>query len=247
MSGKLELLFCKLTHLRVKLYLDPHLLTLVENTFSKCLGPLGFDFHNILVDIHKVLAFGSNIRSYKRNISDMKQMTGYNFEDLLQCALLVFNSLFLQLYETIIYDTIVALHSETWQFDDVLQKFASNTCPVFATMELAAETHRHVSHIQTRMSGSDRINTNVKKAFNTNTSKVHIVEHYTKQIVEYRTTDSYSTNIGKSEHKMTKDSYARTNRVNPEVEEEEEEEDVELAPSDVRYSIRQRGIPINLP
>ncbi|EJD00044.1 uncharacterized protein FOMMEDRAFT_112387 [Fomitiporia mediterranea MF3/22] len=331
----------RLTHPRVKLHLDPHSLTPVENAFSKRLGPLGFDFHDILVvdilhewevgvwktifthlvriintfkdrdrlnelnkRVREVPAFGSDIRSYKGNISDMKQMTGYNFEDLLQCALPVFDGLFPQPHETIIRiliyrtvnlhalcklrlhtdDTIAALHSETRRFGDALRKFASDTCPVFATTELAAETRRRVSRMakkrggndtqQTRTSGSDGINANVKKAFNANTSKVHAVGHYAKQIVEYGTTDSYSTNIGESEHKMTKDSYARTNGVNPEQQitrinqrqanlarisgrtmnendhpgvEEEEEEDVELAPGDVRYSIGQRGIPINLP
>ncbi|KAJ3524831.1 hypothetical protein NM688_g8496 [Phlebia brevispora] len=108
-----------------------------------------------------VPTFGRNtIRRFTSNTSDMKKLAARDFEDMLQVALLVFEGLLDEPYNTIILDVLFTLamwhalaklrihttstlnifRQATSELGSSLRRFASHVCPHFATRELPKET-----------------------------------------------------------------------------------------------------------
>ncbi|KAL5528007.1 hypothetical protein ACEPAF_7143 [Sanghuangporus sanghuang] len=184
--------------------------------------------------------FGESLRTYKGNLSEFNQMTGYNYKDVLQCALPIFDGLFDDLHESIVRSliyqtvtmhslsklrihidaTVAALHEEMQRFADSVRKFINETCKEFHTTELRSEIEKRLRRQarakMTRTSGdsTNSKSSGRKKKFNANTAKFHVIGDYPRSIVERGSTDSYSTANGESEHKFTRNMYLRTNRVN---------------------------------
>ncbi|KIJ09067.1 hypothetical protein PAXINDRAFT_17835 [Paxillus involutus ATCC 200175] len=107
-----------------------------------------------------VPTFGRDtIRRFQNNVSEMKQMAARNFEDLLQCAIPVFekliperhNSQVMQLLFYLCYwhglaklrmhtdETLDIMMMVTSKLSTRLCKFVAETCPVFSTKELRRE------------------------------------------------------------------------------------------------------------
>ncbi|KAF8835853.1 hypothetical protein BDN67DRAFT_992306 [Paxillus ammoniavirescens] len=212
-----------------------------KNAFSDRLGHLGFDFYLMLVvDLlhefelggdmlseldrryRQVPTFGRDtVRRFRRNVSEMKKMAARDFEDLLQCAILVFAGLFpgphhsqilklmfllghwhglakLQMHTD---ETLNILESITKNLGDELHKFVSETCPAFSAKEL-----RQSGGAVAQAQGNNRC----QKVLNLRTYKLHALGDYAAQIKQYRTTDSYSTQPGELEHRTSKSRFKRT-------------------------------------
>lgn len=104
--------------------------------------------------------FGRTIRSIITNPSEMKKLAARDFEDLLQCAIPVFDGLMEDGHNKIIVDllfelatwhgfaklrlhtksTLSALGSSTARLGVALRKFSNVTCKEFVTKELPKET-----------------------------------------------------------------------------------------------------------
>ncbi|EDR09226.1 uncharacterized protein LACBIDRAFT_296661 [Laccaria bicolor S238N-H82] len=109
---------------------------------------------------HAIPTFGrSTICRFSDNASAMKKLAARNYEDLLQCAIPVFEGLLPEPYNTAILDLLftcaewhalakLRLHTETtlgWLEQSTtdprqqLRRFVTHTCPAFATKELPKE------------------------------------------------------------------------------------------------------------
>ncbi|KAF8165838.1 hypothetical protein B0H34DRAFT_856090 [Crassisporium funariophilum] len=104
-------------------------------------------------------AFGTTIRRFAHNVSAMKKMAARDFEDLLQCAIPVFDGLLTGEHNNIVVDllfelatwhglaklclhtesTVCALETSTERLGDALRQFAATTCEVYLTYELPSE------------------------------------------------------------------------------------------------------------
>ncbi|KDR69150.1 hypothetical protein GALMADRAFT_230924 [Galerina marginata CBS 339.88] len=192
-----------------------------------------------------VPTFGrSTIRRFGENASSMKKLAARNYEDLLQCAIPVFEGLLPEPHN----DTILSLlftmgewhtlgklrmHTETslnW-FEQCttdlgrrLRKFKTHTCSAFKTKELpkeeAARGRRRAKKktapqtTPTPSSGRTPAASRKAKIFNMITYKLHSLGDYVKMIRWFGTSDSYSTQPGELEHRRVKRFYARTNKNN---------------------------------
>ncbi|KII83441.1 hypothetical protein PLICRDRAFT_79810, partial [Plicaturopsis crispa FD-325 SS-3] len=108
----------------------------------------------------QVPTFGRDtIRRFTNNASAMKKLAGRDFEDLLQCAMPVFEGLLPAPHDAIVQDLLFSLatwhayaklrlHTDTTldHFDDattslgtILRKFVRETCEAFNTKELPQE------------------------------------------------------------------------------------------------------------
>ncbi|KAF8155662.1 hypothetical protein B0H34DRAFT_859991 [Crassisporium funariophilum] len=191
-----------------------------------------------------VPTFGrSTIRRFGENASSMKKLAARNYEDLLQCAIPVFEGLLPEPHN----DTILSLlftmgewtlgklrmHTETslnWleqcttDLGCQLRKFKTHTCSAFETKELPKEEAAcggHWAKNKTRPqatpappSGHPPATSWKAKIFNMITYKLHSLGDYVKMICWFGTSDSYSTQPGKLEHQRVKHFYARTNKNN---------------------------------
>ncbi|THG94254.1 hypothetical protein EW145_g8177 [Phellinidium pouzarii] len=178
----------------------------------------------------EVPSFGDSIRAYDENITEMKQMTAYAFEDLLQESLLEAP------HENIVLDmlyhaatvhalaklrmhtdaTVAHLSASTKCFGAALRKFHKVTCSAYATTELSQESQKCIRKEAgkklTIHQNKDPIRKAVKKDFSF-TYKIHMLGHYSFQILSFGTTDSYSTGIGETEHHKSKMNFLRMNKV----------------------------------
>lgn len=108
-----------------------------------------------------MLTFGRDtIWKFSKNVSDLSRLAAQDFEDILQCAIPVFEGLLPELYNTIVLDLLFELatwhafrklhmHMETtlFHFDNsttclgiAMQKFSQECCMAFKTYDLPCET-----------------------------------------------------------------------------------------------------------
>ncbi|KAF7359835.1 hypothetical protein MVEN_00708900 [Mycena venus] len=192
----------------------------------------------------QVPTFGqATIRRFTNNASAMKKLAARNFEDLLQCALPVFEELFGEEHDGVILDLLftlaywhalakLRLHTSfsikrlkevTTELGKQLRYFAKYTCAAFDTKELpreeAARGRRHAKKAAAaKAAGQDPPPApepgSKRKIFNMFTYKGHSLGNYVRTILFFGTTDSYSTQPGELEHRRVKRYYARTNKNN---------------------------------
>ncbi|TEB37734.1 hypothetical protein FA13DRAFT_1704897 [Coprinellus micaceus] len=183
-------------------------------------------------------SFGRDtIRHFSNDTAEMKRLGARDFEDLLQCSIPVFRNLFhkqrhsdrirVLLFEFATWHALAKLrrHTETTikdlctstaQLGELLRDFADNLSPKYLTKELLSERERRI-RTQARK-GLDIQNETTKESrtrkFNLSTFKLHAMGHYPEAILEYGTTDNYSTQIGESQHRHVKRWYTRVRKGN---------------------------------
>ncbi|KAJ7101338.1 hypothetical protein B0H15DRAFT_936529 [Mycena belliarum] len=190
----------------------------------------------------QVPTFGSaTIRRFSNNASAMKKLAARNFEDLLQCALPVFEGLLGDPHNDIVLDLLfilaywhalakLRLHTEFTlsKLDEVtkslgrqLRYFTRVTCAAFTTKELpreeAARGRRNAKKAATASAAGNPAPKKPAagskvKTFNMETYKGHSLGDYVRTIKFFGTVDSYSTQPGELEHRRVKRYYARTNK-----------------------------------
>ncbi|KAJ7330330.1 hypothetical protein DFH08DRAFT_926009 [Mycena albidolilacea] len=190
----------------------------------------------------QVPTFGqATIRRFTNNASAMKKMAARNFEDLLQCALPVFEGLLDEPHDSIVQDllftlaywqalaklrlhttfSIAALKNVTCQLGRQLRNFTKKTCSAFTTKELPREEAARGRRNAKKAAAAREAGLPPPKAasggskikvFNMLTYKGHSLGDYVRTILFFGTTDSYSTQPGELEHRRVKRYYARTNK-----------------------------------
>ncbi|KAG1819321.1 uncharacterized protein BJ212DRAFT_1268533 [Suillus subaureus] len=159
------------------------------------------------------------IRKFANNTSEMKKLAARDFEDILQCAMPVFEGLFPEDHNKIVQSllyrfaqwhalTKLRIHSETTLsvLDSMFMRLACQlchfrdfTCAVFTTVELPKEkaAHEHKAACQgldsnnrDPSSGSQKV-----KKFNMNTYKYHAMGDYLQSIWLFGTIDSFTLQI----------------------------------------------------
>ncbi|KXN87761.1 hypothetical protein AN958_08173 [Leucoagaricus sp. SymC.cos] len=180
-----------------------------------------------------VPTFGAGtIQRFSSNPSEMKKLAGRDFEDLLQCALPVFEGLLPPEHDKIICNlifelatwhglaklrlqtnfTLQSLEGSTRRLGDTSRTFKEKTCDFFHTQELPAEMAARTQRTMRTSTGMAPVTTAKKVIFNLNTIKNHFLGDYVNYIRRYGPTDNYSTQTGESEHRRVKRFYPRTQR-----------------------------------
>lgn len=187
-----------------------------------------------------VPTFGrSTIRRFHNNASSMKKLAARDFEDLLQCAMPVFEGLLNEPHDANIQkllftvaeyhalaklrmhteETLVSLTQATKDLGRQLRSFASTTCMAFDTKELPKEEAargRRQSRKKQNATPAAAPESAAKgpktRRFNMATYKHHSLGDYVKSIRQFGTTDSYSTQPGELQHRRLKVFYVRTSK-----------------------------------
>ncbi|KAG2046937.1 hypothetical protein BDR06DRAFT_1014331 [Suillus hirtellus] len=156
------------------------------------------------------------IRMFTDNTSEIKRLAARDFEDILQCAIPVFEGLFPDTHDKIVQSLLfrfaqwhalvkLRIHSEsslcffekTFKIlSKQLRKFCDFTCAAF-------ETHGGSSEFK-----GPRI-----KKFNLSTYKFHAMGDYVRTIKLFGTTDSFTTQIGELAHRALKAFYPLTSKL----------------------------------
>ncbi|KAF7431003.1 hypothetical protein PC9H_006718 [Pleurotus ostreatus] len=187
-------------------------------------------------------SFGqSTICRFSNNASSMKKLAARDFEDLLQCAMPVFEGLLPEPHDGNIQkllftfaewhalaklrmhtdDTLDSLDQATTDLGRQLRHFEKHTCAAFETKELpkeeAARGRRQNRKQKALNPGPDgsipvKIGGPKLKRFNLLTYKFHSMGDYVRTIRRFGTTDSYSTQPGELQHKRPKVFYVRTSK-----------------------------------
>ncbi|KIM59155.1 hypothetical protein SCLCIDRAFT_27457 [Scleroderma citrinum Foug A] len=170
--------------------------------------------NGIVVKCFDVPPFGRDaIRCFPADVAEMMQKTARHFEDMLQCAIPVFDGLFpdehdasirvllsrlaewhalakLQLHTE---DSLNLLEQSLRMLTMQLRRFVEVTCVAFQTKELPSEAaawQRRQGQAQTENQSGP-----CTKTFNMLTYKVHALGDYVQTIRLFGTTDSYTTQI----------------------------------------------------
>ncbi|KAJ7151509.1 hypothetical protein C8R46DRAFT_1229045 [Mycena filopes] len=180
------------------------------------------------------------IRRFDSNASAMKKMAARNFEDLLQCAIPVFEGLLPEPHNGKILSLLFTcaewhalaklrmhttpflrrLSDSTADFGRQLRHFVTHTCSHFDTRELpkeeAARGRRKARQKKSKPTPKPKKQAtqgaSKKKTMNLWTYKFHSLGDYWSTIPWFGTSDSYSTQTGEREHRRVKRFYARTNK-----------------------------------
>ncbi|KAF9470573.1 hypothetical protein BDN70DRAFT_821197, partial [Pholiota conissans] len=191
----------------------------------------------------QIPTFGSDtIQKFTNNVSSMKKLAARDYEDLLQCAIPVFEGLLPDEDDTIVHNllfelttwhglaklhlhtesTITALEASSSRLGDALRLFSDTTCERYETCELpseAAARGRRQAALKRRRAGSvKRTSTGKsstaarKRKFNLACYKPHSLPDYPKAIRMFGTTDNYSTQVGELEHRRVKRHYSRAHK-----------------------------------
>ncbi|KAG2051670.1 hypothetical protein BDR06DRAFT_983445 [Suillus hirtellus] len=160
-----------------------------------------------------------------------------DFEDILQCAIPVFEGLFPashdMIVQTLLYrfaqwhalaklrnhsestlgffeDTFKTLSRQLWKFRDFM-------CTAFNTVELQKETAARQRRLaqcpeSSNVASSESSGPRTKK-FNLNTYKFHAMGDYVRTIKLFGTTDSFTTQIGELAHRILKAFYPLTSKL----------------------------------
>lgn len=164
------------------------------------------------------------IRRFPADVAEMKQKTAQHFENMLQCAIPVFDGLFPDEHDTSIRillfrlaewhalaklrlhteDSVKLLEQSLRMLTTQLRHFAEVTCAAFQTKELPSEVAaRRRQQKQTENQGGGPR----RKTFNMFTYKIHALGDYVRSIQLLGTTDSYTTQIGEHAHSLIKKFY----------------------------------------
>ncbi|KAG2045982.1 hypothetical protein BDR06DRAFT_852944, partial [Suillus hirtellus] len=186
----------------------------------------------------QVPSYGNGIiRKFSNNTSEMKRLAARNFEDILQCAMPVFEGLFPGDHDAIVQSLLyrfahwhalakLRVHSKTTlsALDDTfkklshqLRRFRDFTCAAFTTTELLKEKAARGRKLARERSGLNDPGTGsggrkVKK-FNLNTYKFHAMGDYVRLIRLFGTTDSFTTQIAELVHRALIVFYPLTNKL----------------------------------
>ncbi|KAJ3786451.1 hypothetical protein GGU10DRAFT_419733 [Lentinula aff. detonsa] len=188
----------------------------------------------------KVPAFGfDTIRLFTNNASEMKKLAARDFEDLLQCAIPVFEGLLPDPYNkhlmTLLYRTAewhalakLRLHTDntleyleltTHEFGKLIRQFRDLSDVAFTTFETDREVaarNRHNAEKAVQMMGSVTSalaqNGRRRKSLNLITYKFHAMGDYVRTIHLFGPTDSYSTQLGELAHRVVKKLYGLGNK-----------------------------------
>ncbi|KAG1726169.1 uncharacterized protein EDB91DRAFT_1254428 [Suillus paluster] len=186
---------------------------------------------------HQVPTFGNGaIRMFANNTSEMKKLAARDFEDILQCAIPVFEGLFPDSHDMIVQSLLyrfaqwhalakLRIHTElslgfleeTFTIlSKQLRKFRDFTCAVFETVELpkekAARQRRFAQRAGPNDGSSESGGPRVKK-FNLSTYKFHAMGNYVRTIKLFGMTDSFTTQIGELVHRVLKAFYPLTSKL----------------------------------
>ncbi|KAJ3779376.1 hypothetical protein FB446DRAFT_796475 [Lentinula raphanica] len=185
----------------------------------------------------QIPAFGTTIRRFTGNASEMKKLAARDFEDLLQCAIPVFeqllpknehnNRLSKLLYRLAEWHALakLRLHSETtlgWletttkEVGALMRAFRDKTAKDFETFELTRErdarTRRQTQTASATPSSNTETSTRKARILNLFTYKFHAMGDYTPSIRLFATIDNYSTQTGELAHRTVKAFYGLTNK-----------------------------------
>ncbi|KAJ7119056.1 hypothetical protein C8R44DRAFT_878566 [Mycena epipterygia] len=170
----------------------------------------------------------------------MKKLAAQDFEDILQCCIAVFEGLLPEPHNTIVLTLLftfatwhayakLCLHSSltirSFRIVDLgskARKFIRTTCSIYVTYELPQEESRRARRKAQKKAKSPGNNPNLvvtkspktRKEWNITTYKWHSLGDYADTIVDFGTTDSYSTQIGELAHRLAKKFYVKTNKHN---------------------------------
>jgi hypothetical protein len=165
----------------------------------------------------QIPTFGSTgtIRRFATNASEMKKLAGRDFEDLLQCAIPVFEQLLPEphnnhimklLFRTAEWHglaklrmhtdaTLARLEEVTKDLGHLMRDFRDKTCAKFNTTELAREVEAR-NRRNARKKSSEAPSQSCKvKTLNLLTYKFHALGDYARTIRMFGTTDSFSTQL----------------------------------------------------
>ncbi|EJD46195.1 hypothetical protein AURDEDRAFT_164853 [Auricularia subglabra TFB-10046 SS5] len=208
-----------------------HLLRILQAADSQLLDELNERFR-------KIPAFGrSTIRRFVNNVSELKQLAGHNFEDILQCAIPAFEGLLPPEHDAVVMNllyilaewhglaklrmhtdaTLDALDTATTDLCNQLRNFVSTTCAAYKTSELPRERAARARKDAKKPPSEQADETHrepKEKTFNMNTYKMHSIPDYAPTIREYGTIDSYTTMLYENAHPELKARYRRTNKRN---------------------------------
>ena len=161
--------------------------------------------------------FGSTgmIRWFATNASEMKKLAGWDFEDLLQCVIPIFEWLLPKLHNDHVMKllfrtaewhglaklqmhtemTLAQLEQVTTDLGHLMWDFQDKTCAKFITTELACEIEAW-NHCNAWKKGTKMPNQSCKgKSLNLLTYKFHALGDYVSTIRMFGTTDSFSTQL----------------------------------------------------
>ncbi|KAG1789842.1 uncharacterized protein HD556DRAFT_1446632 [Suillus plorans] len=185
----------------------------------------------------QVPTFGNGvIRIFANNTSEMKRLATRDFEDILQCAIPVFEGLFPAPHDAVVQSLLykfaqwhalakLRIHSESTlgflnetfkNLSRQLRRFRNFTCAVFDTVELpkekAARQQRLAQCAGLTNTSSESSGPRVK-SFNLSTYKFHAMGDYVRTIKLFGTTDSFTTQIGELAHRALKAFYPLTSKL----------------------------------
>ncbi|KAN0088931.1 hypothetical protein V8E55_005988 [Tylopilus felleus] len=178
----------------------------------------------------RVPTFGcGTIRQFHKNASAMKCLAARDFEDLLQCAMPVFEGLLPSQHNEILLDMLfdlttwhafakLQLHTEqtlelfeaaTTYLGCSIRKFEQMTCMYYYTTELPQEhaaRGRRTAALSAKQGHaiSSGISRPKEKKLNLSTYKFHALGDYVDTIRAFGTTDNYTTQMGELEHRRAK-------------------------------------------
>lgn len=169
----------------------------------------------------------ATIRRFPSNVSSMTKLAGRDFEDMLQCAMPVFDGLLPPKDNKIVLDllfslatwhalaklrlhtetTVQLLEAETKTLGRLVRRFKKTTCAIYDTKELPKETAargRRTAALVKKGKGKENTGGPLKpnqKVLNINTYKFHSLSKVAGAIRRVGTTDSYNTQIvSKTDH-----------------------------------------------
>ncbi|KAG1821543.1 uncharacterized protein BJ212DRAFT_1244818, partial [Suillus subaureus] len=155
---------------------------------------------------------------FTNNTSKMKKLAAWDFKDILQCAIPVFEGLFPANHDRVVQSLLyrfaqwhalikLRMHSGSMvtfledtfkKLSQMLWKFQCDTCATFNTTELpkekAAHQRRFTEQSRTNVTSADLSRPRAKK-FNLNTYKFHAMADYARSIRFFGTTDSFTTQM----------------------------------------------------
>ncbi|KIK75878.1 hypothetical protein PAXRUDRAFT_18604 [Paxillus rubicundulus Ve08.2h10] len=166
----------------------------------------------------KVSTFGrGTIRRFHKNASAMKRLAARDFEDLLQCALPVFEGLLPAPHNKIVLDLLFDF--ATWHAYAKLRLHTEDTLAFFdkatITLKLPQEhavRGRRKAALAAKQGRAVPVSQPKHKTLNLTTYKYHALADYPSTIRQYGTTDSYSTQLGELEHRRSKRRFPRSGK-----------------------------------
>ncbi|KAF9532139.1 hypothetical protein CPB83DRAFT_832803 [Crepidotus variabilis] len=209
-----------------------------------------FDVHQMLVVdfmhefelgvYRRIPSFGTTIRKFANNASEMKKLAARDFEDLLQCSIPVFEGLLPEPHNSRLLKVLfrmaefhgfakLRMHTDssvkhleklTTELGKLVRDFEKSTCSEFETFELPRETEARRRRQQQQAPAGQNSSagpTHAKKRkLNLFTYKWHALGDYFRSIFLFGGLDGFSTQVGELAHRLVKRLYGLTNKRNAE-------------------------------